>query len=302
MAQSLRVVSADDGPPHITEIPPPDRPVHDLRTKLSRVRALLLTALGFPRGFFVQYPYTEHLQPVTEPYPEVEALMAAAPWHEFLGEMRAQREAIAGFGADPRDPVLARGMFPGLDGMAAYTAVRKFRPRQIVEIGSGDSTYFLARGVRDNGFGRVTCIDPQPRREIAALDVDFRMRLMTNADADLAGRLEPGDILFIDSSHIMLPGMDVDIQFNRLFPRLKPGVVVHVHDIFLPDDYPAHWRAWNFSEQNALVGWLVSGWFDVIWASRYACTRHHAAVADVCGGVPRIEDPVRGGSLWMRKS
>jgi len=299
LSQSLRVVSSQEPDAAPREAPVQTKRSIGLRARLSRMRALALTALGLPRGFFIQYPYTEHLEPVGEPYPEVEALMRASPWRTMLEDIHARRADIAAFGSDPRDPVLGRGMFPAVDGLAAYAAVRRFKPRQIVEIGSGDSTYFLAKGVRDNGFGRITCIDPQPRREIIALDVDFKPRLMTNADAELAASLEAGDILFIDSSHIMLPGMDVDIQFNRLFPRLKPGVIVHVHDIFLPDDYPEHWQVRHYTEQNALIGWLISYYFEVLWPGRYVLTRHFDALESACGGVAEIKS---GGSLWLRKT
>lgn len=270
-----------------------------VRARLSRVRALISTALGRPQGFFTQYAYTEHLQPVGEPYPEVSDLCAAAPWREFLSAISSYREAFAGFGRARTDPVLGRGMFPPLDGMAAYAAVREFKPRRIVEIGSGDSTYLLARGVKDNGFGQITCIDPEPRRGIIDLDVDFKPRLLHNSDADLAGSLEAGDILFIDSSHIMLPGMDVDIQFNRLFPRLKPGVIVHVHDIFLPDDYPPHWRVRNYTEQNALIGWLMGGFFEIIWPGQYVFSRHADVVSATTGD---IAEAGGAGSIWLRKS
>jgi hypothetical protein len=267
-----------------------------LRQRLARVRNLVLTALGKPYGFFIWYPYVEHLQPVSEPYPEVEALLAACPWPDFLREIERHAPTFAAFGSAPDAPVLGRGMFPALDGMAAYAAVRAFRPKQIVEIGSGDSTYFLARGIRDNGAGRITCIDPAPRREIANLNVAFLPRLMSSADAELAAQLEADDILFIDSSHIMLPGMDVDIQFNRLFPRLKPGVIVHIHDIFLPDDYPPHWRIRHYSEQSALVGWLMGSFFEVLWPSQYVLTRHRGRLQAAVG------DVTSGGSIWLRKT
>lgn len=268
------------------------------RESLSRIRALMLTALGSPQGFFTQYPYAEHLQPVGEPYPEVEALCADVPLHSFLGEIAQHREVFRRFGASDLDPVLGRGMFSTLDGMAAYAAVRKFKPKRIVEIGSGDSTFFLARGVRDNGQGVITCIDPKPQRDITALNVDFQPRIMTSADAEMAGDLEENEILFIDSSHIMLPGMDVDILFNRLFPRLKKGVVVHIHDIFLPDDYPPHWQTRNFSEQTALIGWLISDFFEILWPGHYALTRRPDLVLPL---IPSQAPNTGAGSLWLRR-
>ncbi len=269
-----------------------------LRVRLSWLRALILTGIGKPRGFFVQYPYARDVAAVSEPYPEIESLCEASPWREFLTEMARHRQTletfISGHGAR-----LGRGMFPALDGISTYVAVRKFRPQKIIEIGSGNSTYFLAAGVRDNGSGHITCIDPQPRQDIIELDVEFKSRLLNNSDTGLAGSLDPGDILFIDSSHIMFPGMDVDIQMNRLFPRLKSGVIVHIHDIFLPDDYPPSWRQRHYSEQNALVGWLASGFFEILWPGQYVITRHFESVTQTLGG---LGDLSRGGSLWLRKT
>jgi hypothetical protein len=257
----------------------------------------MLTAIGQPRGFFTQYAYTNHVQPVTEPYFEVEKLFEASPFAEFMAEIEAHVDEFRGFGQYPTDPILGRGMFPALDGMAADAAVRKFKPNRIIEIGSGDSTYFLARGVRDNQHGLITCIDPAPRREIGALGLDFERRLLTSADTALVATLEENDILFIDSSHIMLPGMDVDIQFNRLFPKLQKGVIVHIHDIFLPDDYPAHWRVRNYTEQNALMGWLFGGYFDLVWCAHYVVTRRTDIISQALRAIASMDV---AGSLWLR--
>jgi len=272
---------------------------HDVRTQLSRVRALILTMLGQPRGFFTQYAYANHVQPVTEPYFEVEKLFAASPFPDFMAEIETHVDAFRGFGESPTDPVLGRGIFPALDGMAAYAAVRKFKPNRIIEIGSGDSTYFLARGVQDNQHGMITCIDPAPKREITALGVALKPRMLTSADAALAAALEENDILFIDSSHIMLPGMDVDIQFNRFFPRLQKGVIVHLHDIFLPDGYPTHWRLRNYTEQNALIGWLLGGYFELIWCGYYVVARRPDIISD---GLREIAPMDVAGSLWLRRA
>jgi hypothetical protein len=270
-----------------------------LRAWLSRSRARLMTALGWPMGFFTQYAHVREVAPVTEPYPEIEALCAASPYRDFLHHMHGFRREFTAFGRSPSDPLLGRGMFPALDGMAAYAAVRRFAPRRVLEVGSGDSTYFLARGVRDNGSGAVTCIDPQPRRQVADLGVTLELRMLSSSDAAAAADLQANDILFIDSSHILLPGMDVDIELNRMLPRLRRGVVVHLHDIFLPDDYPANWKVRNYSEQNAMVGWLLGGAFEILWPANYAYTRHRPLVEQALGGICDLSRG--GGSLWLRR-
>lgn len=272
----------------------------DLKTRLSMFRAQALTMMGRPKGFFTPYDYVRSVSPVTEPYPEVEALFAGSNFQEFLAAMGSGIEAFQSFGAAALDPVWDSGMFPPLDGISAYAAVKMLKPQRIIEIGSGDSTRFLARAVLDNGTGRITCIDPSPRRRIEDLGVEAVRRVMTNGDADLCGALEPNDILFLDSSHIMLPGTDVDMQFNRAFPKLKSGVTVHVHDVFLPDGYPPHWDYMRFSEQNALAGWLLSGYFEVIYPGHYVATRHGADIDRVFDKFPIANR--KAGSLWLRKA
>jgi len=269
-----------------------------LREKLSRMRAQAGTLAGIPRGFFIQYDYARSVAPVSEPYREFELLCESSPFEQFLDEMSMHVPAFKGFGADAGDPEWGHGMFPPLDGAAAYTAVKKFQPKQIIEIGSGDSTRYLAKAAAPEA--KITCIDPQPRRSIETLPVDFIRRVIRNSDADLMDSLDASDILFIDSSHIMLPGMDVDIQFNRFFPRLRPGVVVHVHDIFLPDDYPPHWAGRRWNEQNALAGWLLSGFFEILYPGHYVATRHGDKIDRAFAEFP-LATRKNAGSLWLRR-
>ena len=276
-----------------------------LRHRLSAVKAEALTMVGArPRGFFVQYDYAADLPERLETYAEVEAYLAArgTAVDEFIDEMAGHMDRFGSFGSSGNDPEWGHGMFPSLDGAAAYTAVRRFQPRHIIEVGSGDSTRYLSRAARDcDSPGTITCIDPVPRRSIAELDVHFIERVLENEDVDRIAELEAGDILFIDSSHIMLPGMDVDILFNRIFPRLQPGVVVHIHDIFLPDDYPDYWRPRYYSEQNALVGWIVSGFFDVVYPGYFAITRRAALIEKKLGNFGPFVNG-RSGSIWLQRA
>lgn len=110
--------------------------------------------------------------------------------------------------------------------------------------------------------------------------------------------MEAGDILFIDSSHILMPGTDVDWLFNRVLPALPPGVLVHIHDIFLPDDYPADWAWRGYNEQQA-IGPLLAGGFQPVFASHYARTR---LAGEVQGGIVGRLPQAAGAypaSLWL---
>jgi hypothetical protein len=126
--------------------------------------------------------------------------------------------------------------------------------------------------------------------------------MLREEDVSLCAELEKNDILFMDSSHVMLPGMDVDIQFNRFFPALRPGVVVHVHDIFPPYGYPAHWSRRFYSEQNALIGWILSGCFDVVFPGHYATRTHGAELEEKLGGRPPSLAASQSGGIRLRRA
>ena len=267
----------------------------ELREKLSLVRAKAFNLAGRPSGFFTQYDYAGSIDRNPAPYPAVEALCAASPYEEFLSHMVSHLPDARSFGQGALEPRWESAMLPPLDGFAAYTAVKTFTPGHIVEIGSGDSTYFLARG----GCPDIVCIDPAPRREISQLPVHVENRVLANDDVDRCASLDRDDILFIDSSHIMLSGMDVDIEFNRIFPALKPGVLVHIHDIFLPFGYPTAWVERNWSEQHALVGWLF-GSFDIVWPAHYVLRRRPELIDDAFAAFPVLTRKA-AGSMWLRK-
>ncbi|HEX6114775.1 MAG TPA: class I SAM-dependent methyltransferase, partial [Geminicoccaceae bacterium] len=113
--------------------------------------------------------------------------------------------------------------------------------------------------------------------------------------------LRPGDILFVDSSHILMPGTDVDWLLNRILPGLTAGVLVHFHDVFLPDPYPAAWSWRGYNEQQAIAALLQGRTYDCLFASHYVATR----LADrleraVLSRLPRSADALES-SLWLGK-
>ena len=112
----------------------------------------------------------------------------------------------------------------------------------------------MMRAARDGGFSvALTAIDPAPRADIEGIGATLIRSTVQGAGLAPFAELAEGDILFIDSSHILMPGTDVDMLFNHVLPALKRGVMVHVHDVFLPDDYPPEWEWRGYNEQLGIA-------------------------------------------------
>ncbi|ACA18318.1 conserved hypothetical protein [Methylobacterium sp. 4-46] len=280
------------------------------RARLRRARLGLAALLGLPGGgYFIPYRHAA-ARAAQEGYPALEPLFREAEpdFRAHLAEIAARagdlrRVAEGGPGLlGPRPPRLTQDWFPRLDAAAAYAMVRRARPRRIVEVGSGHSTRFLAQAVADGGMPTaLTCIDPRPRAPLPALPgLRHEARLFGPRDGEALASLAPGDLLFIDSSHVAMPGSDVDRLLLDALPRLAPGVLVHLHDVFLPDAYPPEW-AWRGYNEQVVVGALIQGGaFALAFASRYVATR-----TDWLAGSPLAGLPLPPGafetSLWLRK-
>ena len=271
--------------------------------RLRRLRFGLATVLGLaPRGFFIPHRFAGEVEPAA--YPALETLFRAAE-PAFAGVLAAIDAVADGLDAIARGQGPARfdqDWFARLDAAAAYALVRREKPRRIVEIGSGHSTRFLARAVEDERLATgITCIDPAPRASLAGLPVRHEARLLQKSDPMLLERLEGGDMLVIDSSHVAMPGTDVDRLFLDLLPRLASGVLIHIHDVFLPDAYPAEW-AWRGYNEQLVVGALIQGGgYEIVFPSRYVATRHADSLQrGVLGRLPFVAG-ARETSLWLRK-
>lgn len=263
-----------------------------------------LTGLGLRnKGFYSPYDYLDSVDWDEAHYPAIRHLFdrRVQSFRAFLDQMDDLEASLVGLAADPDGPQLNSRFLSPLDAASVYTAMVRYRPARVLEIGSGNTTHFMARAIADHDLPtRITCVDPEPRLDITGLDVDFQRRVLNRGDVDLIASLEPGDVLFIDSSHFMQQGFDVDILFNSGFPALKPGVIVHVHDVFLPYGYPSHWEWLRFNEQMALVGWLVSEFFEPLFAAHYVLRDMADDLADVCRSLGLHHGC--GGSLWMQKA
>lgn len=218
---------------------------------------------------------------------------------DALGDMQQDfADVSVGGNYDTREPFWLNGWFPPLDGMALTHFLRAGDPARFVEIGSGVSTKFARRAVELYGLRtHLTSIDPQPRNQIDSLcDVVIRQPL-EETDPAIFAALEPGDILFLDSSHRSFQGSDVTVFFLDILPRLKPGVVVHIHDIYLPDDYISghvH-RLWN--EQYLLATALLFGEdrFEILFPSWFV--HRDPALSDRATALLR-KGPLEGINLY----
>jgi hypothetical protein len=199
---------------------------------------------------------------------------------------------------------LNNGLFDGMDALVAYCMVRHFQPQLIIEIGSGFSSLLLGQAVVKNCNSKLICIEPFPQD---FLRVGFPglysliEKKVQDIDLDFFSKLGRGDILFIDSSHTIKIGGDVNYLFLDVLPRLKPGVIVHVHDVSLPFDYTHEWvieRLRFWTEQYLLQAFLAfNSEFEVLMANCYLSFFHEQ---DVKLAFPNL--PSRGrGSFWMRR-
>lgn len=224
----------------------------------------------------------------------------------FAGHLRAIEAHTAALAAIGREPPPAprwnQDWFPRLDAAAAYAMVRRVRPRRIVEIGSGHSTRFMARAIADGGIGCVlTSIDPQPRATLEGLPIEILRLPVQQCGAETFAALAPGDILFIDSSHRQTPGGDVEFLLQRVLPALPAGVLLHFHDIFLPDGYPAHWAWRRYDEQDAVAALLASGSYAPLFASAWVVSWRPAWLAQgILAQLPLMPGALES-SLWLRR-
>lgn len=273
-----------------------------------RLRLGLPTVLGLGRqGFFIPCRYAGAVPPAgtRPPYPAAEALFAAAEpsFAALLSAIDGYGEALRRIGSAPAPaPRWDQDWFPRLDAAAAYALVRERRPGRILEVGAGHSTRFFARAAADAGLATaITAIDPAPRAELDGLGASVLAKTVQEADPACFRALAAGDMLSIDSSHILMPGTDVDMLLNRVLPALPAGVLVHVHDVFLPDDYPPEWAWRGYNEQLGVAALLLGGGWRALWASHYLATRMAGALAATVIGRLPLSPEARESSLWLEK-
>lgn len=218
----------------------------------------------------------------------------------------------------PREPTpdgptgsfyLANGAYESVDAEVLYGLLRQTKPRQVLELGSGASSHVIDLARRRNALDGTAfeheVIDPFPFGNPMGPVEGLRVRRERAEDLDpsVVEPLAPGDVLFIDTTHTVKTGGDVAHIFLDLLPRVAFGVLVHVHDIFLPYEYPRDWvmearRAW--AEQYMLQAFLA---FNPTWEIVFpAHAVARAAPQLVRQVIPSFEDDTRPGAFWMRRA
>jgi len=226
----------------------------------------------------------------------------AGPFTHFIGEYDFPIEGPAE--GQPAGFFERNPMFDGLDARALFVMLRALRPRKVIEVGCGYSSLLTADVNRQylGGELELICVEPFPPPFLQH-GADGIARVIAKRVQDqrtLHQELQPGDVLFIDSSHVAKTGSDVNHLYFEILPRLAPGVIIHIHDIFLPLDYPKDWvlggRSWN--EQYLVQAMLTfTNAFQILFAGMYCYHAMRPALAKALGVAP-----FAGSSLWLLKS
>jgi hypothetical protein len=208
---------------------------------------------------------------------------------------------------DPTVFCLPNGSFASGDAEYLYQFIRAKKPRRIIEIGSGNSTKIAASAMKNNANAQGIppthiCIEPYEMDWLEKLSgIQVIRKRLEECDLHWGSALEDGDLLFIDSSHVIRPQGDVLKEYLEILPLLSSGVYVHVHDIFTPKDYPENWvmkeiRFWN--EQYLLEALLANTErYKIVGALNYLQHHHYERLKEVCPYLTPSREP---GSLYFR--
>jgi hypothetical protein len=207
----------------------------------------------------------------------------------------------------PRDFYLANEYYEGVDAEILYAMVRRFSPHRVIELGSGMSTLVIADAVTRGGGGtRHSVYDPYPRRDLndtLGQVADLHYISATDVPLSVFDELSSGDFLFVDTSHTVKVGGEVNRIMLDVLPRLAPGVIVHIHDIYLPWEYPRDFlteRSFFWAEQYLLQAFLAfNAGFEVLLPVHALWRDFPADIAEI---IPSARTGARPSALWMRRT
>ncbi len=202
-------------------------------------------------------------------------------------------------------------MFTSMDAEILYCMIRYFKPSNITEIGSGYSTRLAAEAIlknqkEDSSYRcELTAIEPYPQN-ILKTGFPGLTKLICKPIQEIPlstfESLKQNDILFIDSSHVLRTGGDVQIEYLEILPRLSKGVVVQIHDIMFPEDYPMYRLKQNrfYTEQYLLQAFLAfNNNFEILWPGNYLHLKYSDKLEKAFS---RYKEIKASGSFWMRRT
>jgi hypothetical protein len=231
------------------------------------------------------------------------AFLAALDVADELAAIPREKASATAFGYD-------NDSFLSGDAEVLYGIVRRLKPRRLYEVGSGNSTLMARLAIEANrredpGHAcEHVCIEPFEQPWLESLGVRVVREKVETLGTDFFGALGRDDILFVDSSHVIRPQGDVLFEVLSLFPRLAPGVLVHVHDIFTPRDYLPEWvmeKRFLWNEQYLIEAYLSHNRdFEIVCALNWLWHAHREAVGRACPVL--ASQPWREpASFWFRR-
>ena len=208
----------------------------------------------------------------------------------------------------PLQPCWDNPWFPPFDGVALYGLLALHKPRRYIEVGSGISTRFARQAIQDFQLATtIISIDPHPHNPVEGLCDEVIVQRAENMPQEFWQSLSANDMVFIDNSHRSFPGSDVTVFFTEVLPSLPSGVIYGIHDIFLPNDYPAEWNERFYSEQYLLMLYLLGGaakdeiLLPVNWLTGQA--HLHGLLSDLWQHPGLFEGMMKhGGAFWARRA
>lgn len=231
---------------------------------------------------------------------------------KLLNEINANEvifKEIKDSSAQPNEnePTWNNEFLPGLDIIALYTLIKLYKPTNYIEIGSGNSTKVARKAIKDNNLKtKISSIDPFPRANIDHLADEVIRKPFEDIEdyQPIIDKLKENDILFIDNSHRCLPNSDATACFLDILPYLKKGVIVHIHDIYLPYDYPQFMCDRFYSEQYMLAAFLLANpdKYKTIFPAMYISENNELAskIANIWNHPNTKNVEKHGGSYWIQ--
>lgn len=246
-------------------------------------------------------PHQKLNEIISENHLEYEKLLQhAASLKENFAEIKTKDKET-----DVLEPTWNNNYVPGLDIIILFTLLDYLKPRKYIEIGSGTSTKtaLKARNEKNLDF-TITCIDPKPRQEIKKIADTWHASAIQDLPLDIFKNLDDNDVVFMDGTHSLYSNSDVSWFFMEILPILPKGVIVQIHDIYLPYDYPQFMLEKHYSENYLLGSVILSnpGKYEIISPNFYISEQKSlSGILDEIWNYPNLKNAERhGGSFWFK--